>query len=161
MRDLPKYSNVLIYKYMELKQGDKAPDFQAANQKGEQKKLTDYKGNWLVLYFYPKDFTPGCTIEACSFRDDHTKLKEYATVVGVSTDSVERHKKFEERFNLPFELLADPDGKMTEAYGADGKIFKKRVTFLIDPQGVIQKVYPSVKAGEHSAEVLDDLQKLK
>ncbi|MDP2685304.1 MAG: peroxiredoxin [bacterium] len=145
---------------MALEEGEKAPQFKAVNQNGEIKKLSDYYGGWLVLYFYPKDFTPGCTIEACNFRDDHAQLKELATVVGVSQDSVDRHKKFEEKFNLPFELLSDHGGKIANTYGADGKIFKKRITFLIDPKGIIQKFYKSVKPSEHTQQVLDDLKRL-
>ncbi len=145
---------------MELKEGQKAPNFKVSNQNGETKELKNYLGNWLVLYFYPKDFTPGCTIEACSFRDGHEELKKLATVVGVSTDSVERHKKFEQRFTLPFELLSDEDGEMSKSYGADGIIFKKRVTFLIDPKGVIKKIYNTVKPNEHTLEVITDLKKI-
>lgn len=146
---------------MELKEGQKAPNFKVLNQDSEQKELKDYLGSWLVLYFYPKDFTPGCTIEACNFRDGYGDLKKLATVVGVSTDTVEKHKKFEARFSLPFELLSDEDGKMSKSYGADGIIFKKRVTFLIDPEGVIKKIYQSVKPQEHTGQVLEDLKKLK
>ena len=146
---------------MELKNETNAPDFKVENQKGEIKQLSDYLGNWLVLYFYPKDFTPGCTIEACNFRDGHDLLKELAVVVGVSTDSVDRHKKFKARFNLPFELLSDTGGKMVRAYGADGKIMKKRVTFLIDPKGIIRKIYKSVKPIEHTGMVIEDLKNLK
>ena len=144
---------------MELQEKQKAPNFKAPNQNGELRELKDYLGKWLVLYFYPRDFTPGCTIEACNFRDDHTKIKQYATVVGVSTDSVEKHKKFEERFKLPFELLSDTEENMVKTYGADGLIFKKRVTFLIDPKGIIQKIYKSVKPIKHTKQILEELQK--
>ena len=146
---------------MELKEGQKALNFKAPNQNGDLKELKDYSDKWLVLYFYPKDFTPGCIIEACNFRDGHNELKKLASVVGVSKDTVEKHKKFKERFTLPFELLSDKDGKMTSDYGADGVVFKKRITFLIDPRGIINKIYKTVKPTEHTQEVVKDLKELK
>lgn len=145
---------------MNLKQGDKAPDFTASDQNGQTRILSDYQGHWLLLYFYPKDFTSGCTKEACSLRDNFGELKKHAQVVGVSTDSVESHKKFEAKYSLPFTLLADPERVLVDAYHANGLLFPKRVSFLIDPQGIIRKIYKPVNPTTHAQDVLDDLLEL-
>lgn len=142
---------------MNIKQGDKAPEFSAPDQNGKNWTLADYHGQWLLLYFYPKDFTSGCTKEACNFRDNFSELKKYAQVVGVSTDTINSHKKFEAKHNLPFTLLADPEKKLVSAYNADGMILSKRISFLINPEGIIEKVYEHVKPADHAAEVLKDL----
>jgi peroxiredoxin Q/BCP len=148
---------------LKLKEGDKAPEFSAAMNGGGNVSLTDYKGKNVILYFYPKDDTPGCTKEACAFRDDFAAFKKKgAVVLGVSTDSVKAHDKFVEKFKLPFTLLADVDKKIVEAYGVWGeKTFMgrkymgtHRVTFLIGPDGRIKKIWPQVKPEEHAAEVL-------
>ncbi|MDO8644313.1 MAG: thioredoxin-dependent thiol peroxidase, partial [bacterium] len=134
----------------ELKEGNKAPDFKLAASNHETIKLSDLKGKWVVLYFYPKDDTPGCTQEACSFRDNKTVFtKKKAVILGVSPDSVESHKKFIEKFSLPFLLLADTDKKVCEAYSVwkeksmYGRKYMgvERSTFLIDPQGKISKIW--------------------
>lgn len=150
-------------KEMKLKEGDPAPDFSVTANGGGKISLADYKGRNVILYFYPKDDTPGCTKEACGFRDLHSELtKRGAVVLGVSTDSVKSHDKFVEKFKLPFALLADEDKKIVEAYGVWGwKNFlgrkyegTNRVTFLIGEDGRIKKVWPKVKPDEHAAEIL-------
>jgi peroxiredoxin Q/BCP len=151
---------------MELKIGQKAPDFNAMNNKGENVKLSDLKGKKVVLYFYPKDDTPGCTTEACAFRDGIAQIKKRgAVVLGVSADSVDSHKKFIDKFDLNFPLLADTDKKMVEAYGTwkeksmYGKKYMgiERTTFIIDEQGKISHIFPKVKVNEHYEEVLEAL----
>lgn len=154
---------------MKLKVGDKAPDFSLPSQKGEKHSLKETKGKWTLVYFYPRDNTPGCTREACTIRDAFPKFgKLKAVVFGISADSVESHKKFAQAFDLPFTLLSDPDKKALKAYGAWGK--KKfmgreymgihRMSFLIDPKGKIAKIYEKVKPAEHADEVLKDLKEL-
>jgi thioredoxin-dependent peroxiredoxin len=149
-----------------LQEGDTAPAFSAAIQGGGKAALKDFKGKQVILYFYPKDNTPGCNKEACGFRDLQGKIeKKNAVVLGVSVDSVKSHDKFVAKFNLPFTLLSDEDMKIVNAYGVWGR--KKfmgreydgthRVTFLIDPKGKIQKIWPKVKAETHPAEVLAEL----
>lgn len=149
-----------------LKEGDKAPSFTANTNGGGKISLADYKGQNVILYFYPKDDTPGCTKEACSFRDNFAEFKKRgAVVLGVSTDPVKSHDKFTGKFKLPFTLLADEDKKIVEAYGVWGeKTFMgrkymgtHRVTFLIGADGKIKKIWPKVKPDEHIAEVLEAL----
>ena len=148
---------------MVLKAGQRGPDFTLPDENGQTRRLSDYQGNYVLLYFYPRDDTPGCTTEACNFRDDYS-LYENAnvTILGVSPDSGESHAKFKNKYNLPFTLLADEDHRVCELYGTWGpkKIFGKeydgvhRTTFLIDPEGRIQEVYKKVSPAKHSAEVL-------
>lgn len=149
-----------------LKVGQKAPEFTALNDKGEKVKLSDLKGKKVVLYFYPKDDTPGCTKEACAFRDGIDEIKaQGAIVLGVSADSVDSHKKFKSKFDLNFPLLADTDKKMVEAYGVwkeksmYGKKYMgiERTTFVIDGQGKIAHIFPKVKVEQHYDEVLQAL----
>ena len=143
-----------------LKIGDQAPDFTAPDQNGATHQLANYKGRWVLLYFYPKDNTLGCTIEACALRDNYDGFKKIgAVVLGVSTDSVDSHINFSDKYGLPFAILADVDKKIVTAYGAAG--FAKRISFLIDPAGRIAKLYDYVKPAEHAAEVLKDLTALK
>lgn len=155
---------------MKLEEGQKAPAFSLPDETGTIHTLAKYKGSWVVLYFYPKDDTPGCTVEACSFRDNLPEFKKMdAVILGVSTDSIKSHHKFSEKFKLPFTLLADEDKTVVNAYGVWAK--KKfmgreylgvlRTSFLIDPKGVIAKIYKNVKPAEHTEEVLNDLKKLK
>jgi peroxiredoxin Q/BCP len=148
---------------LKLKAGDPAPDFTAATSGGGTVSLADFKGQNVVLYFYPRDDTPSCTKEACGFRDHFAAYKEKgAVVLGVSTDPVKAHDKFVRKYKLPFTLLADEDRKIVEAYGVWGqKSFMgrnyfgtHRVTFLIGPDGRIKKTWPKVKSAEHAAEVL-------
>lgn len=145
--------------------GKLAPDFNLPDQQGKQHSLADYRGKWLVLYFYPKDDTPGCTKEACAFRDDLNQLTELgAQVVGVSVDDSESHAAFAKKYNLPFPLLADKTTATAARYGAllDMGFMKlaRRYTFLIDPQGNIGKVYLTVETSQHSKEIIEDLKKL-
>ena len=146
-----------------LKEGDQAPSFTVATNGGGKISLADFKGQNVVLYFYPKDDTPGCTKEACSFRDHFAEFKKRgAVVLGVSTDPVKSHDKFTEKFKLPFTLLADDDKKIVQAYGVWGEkkfmgrkyMGTHRVTFLIGEDGKIKKIWPKVKPEEHVAEVL-------
>jgi len=149
-----------------MKIGQKAPDFTVADDSGKKVKLSDFKGKKVVLYFYPKDDTPGCTKEACNFRDGFAEIKKAgAVVLGVSADSVESHKKFKEKFELNFPLLADTDKKMCEAFGVmkEKNMYGKKVmgiartTFVIGPEGKIQHVFRNVKPEGHALEVLDYL----
>ncbi|HEY8119538.1 MAG TPA: peroxiredoxin [Methylophilaceae bacterium] len=145
--------------------GQQAPDFNLADARGAQHKLADYSGKWVVLYFYPKDDTPGCTKEACSFRDDLAQLDKLgAQVIGVSVDDTDSHAKFAEKYHLPFPLLADKDGKVADSYGALTNLYvtkiAKRYTFLIDPKGNIAKTYLSVDTSRHSQQIIDDLKLL-
>jgi peroxiredoxin Q/BCP len=150
----------------DLKVGQKAPDFTVMDDKGQKVKLADLKGKKVVLYFYPKDDTPGCTKEACAFRDGIDKIKKRgAVVLGVSADSVDSHKKFKSKFDLNFPLLADSDKKMIEAYGVwkeksmYGKKYMgiERTTFVIDENGKIAHIFPKVKVDQHYDEVLEAL----
>lgn len=139
-----------------------APTFSLPDQTGTTRKLSDYAGSWVILYFYPQDDTPGCTIEACAFRDDYAELTAQGLqVVGVSRDSVASHAKFAEKYKLKFTLLADVQGAVVEAYGAKGLLGVKRMTFLIDPAGHIAKEYPKVTPKGHSAELLQDFASLR
>jgi peroxiredoxin Q/BCP len=142
-----------------LKEGNTAPDFTLQSDEGKAVKLSDYKGSNVVLYFYPKDMSSGCTKEACSFRDNLSQFKDNGTVVlGVSTDDVESHKKFKEKENLNFALLADPTKEISTQYaGLSNFGLAKRVTFLIDKQGVIRKIYRDVDVNENYKEILEVL----
>jgi peroxiredoxin Q/BCP len=149
-----------------LKPGDDAPNFSLPDNQGRQVNLNDFKGKWVVLYFYPKDDTPGCTTEACHFRDDFKILENLgAQVVGMSIDDSFSHKKFAEKYNLPFPLLSDASGEVASLYGALNNFLviklAKRYTYLINPQGKIAKIYLSVDTSKHSQEIIEDLKKLK
>jgi peroxiredoxin Q/BCP len=149
--------------------GDSAPDFNLLSDKNENISLADLRGKKIILYFYPKDDTPGCTKEACDFRDN---LQQFASsnteVIGVSKDSPEKHQKFKQKYSLPFTLLADSNADVCEAYGVIdkkslfGKTFLgiKRSTFLIDEQGKIRKIWRNVKVKGHTEQVLDELNKI-
>lgn len=143
-----------------LKVDQKAPEFELMDQQEKSYSLADFRGKWLLLYFYPKDFTPGCTTEACSFRDNFDKLKGNIQIVGVSKDTVESHKKFSEKYSLPFLLLSDRGGEASKAYGTDGVIFAKRTSFLIDPKGIVKKIYEKVKPASHVEEIIEDIKDL-
>ena len=147
------------------KAGQAAPAFSLLDQNGKSHQLSDYAGKWVVLYFYPKDDTPGCTKEACSFRDDLAKLEKLgAQVIGVSVDDTSSHAKFAQKYHLPFPLLADKDGKVADTYGALTNLYvtklAKRYTFLIDPKGNIAKTYLKVDTSRHSQEIIDDLKQM-
>jgi peroxiredoxin Q/BCP len=148
---------------LKLQEGDKAPDITAPTSGGGKVALSDFKGKNVILYFYPKDDTPGCTKEACAFRDEFAAFKRKgAVVLGVSVDSVKAHDKFAEKFKLPFTLVSDEDKKIVQAYGVWGEksfmgrkyLGTHRVTFLIGPDGRIKKIWPKVKPEEHAEEVL-------
>ena len=148
-----------------LTEGKPAPDFDLLDQNGERHTLGAYSGSWLVLYFYPKDDTPGCTTEACEFRDDIPILKRMGVpVVGVSLDDVGSHREFAEKYHLPFPLLSDAKGDVARAYDSLRSLgplkFAKRHTFIIRPDGHIAKIYRSVSPRTHSDDVIADLQAL-
>lgn len=144
-----------------------APDFSLPNQNGKTIRLSDYGGKWLVLYFYPKDDTPGCTVEACSLRDARDALTNLgAEVIGVSMDEAASHEAFKTKFNLHFQLLSDVDGEVVRAYGAWGKkMFGRegilRKTFIIDPEGNVVKVYGRVTPLGHGEQVVAELKRLQ
>ena len=144
-----------------------APDFTLHDNDGAVHTLEDYKGKWVILYFYPKDDTPGCTVEACSLRDARDDMVALgAEIIGISKDEASDHEKFKAKYALNFTLLSDPDGTAIEAYGAWGKkMFGKegilRKTFIIDPQGMVQKVYGRVTPLGHGEQVLEDLRRLQ
>lgn len=149
--------------------GSQAPNFKLPDQTGKIHQLVDYRGKWLLLYFYPKDNTPGCTVEACTLQDNWAEFgKLNASVLGISADSIASHQKFAHKFNLSFPILADEEKFMIRRYGIlaeksmFGKTFLgiKRSSFLIDPEGKIAKIYEKVKPAEHAAQVLGDLKKL-
>jgi peroxiredoxin Q/BCP len=149
-----------------LSSGSAAPDFTLPSQESPSVSLKDYRGSWVVLYFYPKDQTPGCTREAHNFQVDQAKYNERrAVVLGVSVDSVDSHKKFCAKEGLNFKLLADSDGKVSNAYGSLTNLgvvkFSKRNSFLIDPSGKVAKAYTGVNPSRHSEEVLADLDQLQ
>ncbi len=147
-------------------EGSSAPEFTLPSQEGSSVSLKDYRGKWVVLYFYPKDQTPGCSREAHNFQVEQSKYAERnAVVLGVSLDSVDSHKKFCAKEGLNFKLLADTDHKVTDSYGSLTNLglvkFAARHTFLIDPAGKVAKAYTSVDPAKHSAEVLQDLDSLQ
>lgn len=146
-----------------MKEGTKALDFKLKDKDGREHKLSDYKGKPIVLYFYPKDDTPGCTMEACSFRDNYAEFKKKgAVVIGVSVDDEKSHKKFADKYKLPFILLADPEKKVVQKYGVWGEksfMGKKymgttRATFIIDKDFKIKKIFPKVSVPGHTKEIL-------
>ena len=153
---------------MVLSAGTQAPDFKLNDNEGQPHELKDYRGQTIVIYFYPKDDTPGCTKEACSFRDAYADFKKAGVMlIGISPDSEKSHTKFIEKYELPFTLLSDPDHKVCEAYGVWG--LKKfmgreydgvyRTTFVIGPEGEIKHVFENVKPADHSQEVLAEIVK--
>jgi peroxiredoxin Q/BCP len=154
---------------MALKVGDKAPSFKLKNQDGKTLSLSDLKGKPVVLYFYPKDDTSGCTKEACNFRDEFPKFKKIkAEIIGISADSVKSHKKFAEKYDLPFNLLSDESKDVVEKYGVwkEKSMYGRkymgivRTTFIIDSSGKIRKIFPKVKVDNHNQEVIEALKEL-
>jgi thioredoxin-dependent peroxiredoxin len=144
--------------YMVLQVGDVAPDFSVKDTHGQTVSLAALKGQTVVLYFYPKDDTPGCTKEACGFRDNWDKyLAKGIKVFGVSTDNEASHQAFTAKFNLPFPLLADVDGAVAKAFGADGGGYAKRYTFVIGADGKLEQVYTSVNTSTHATDILTAL----
>ena len=150
----------------QVAKGDAAPDFELIDQDGQLHSIEDYRGKWVALYFYPKDDTPGCTTEACEFRDNIFAFKNLdCQILGVSLDDAESHKEFSEKHGLPFPLLADTEGTTADAYGVKTKMigiaYAKRQTFLIDPEGNIARHYVDVDPDTHSQELLADLEALQ
>ncbi|NKB38334.1 MAG: redoxin domain-containing protein [Gammaproteobacteria bacterium] len=150
----------------ELTVGDPAPEFELIDQYRKPHKLADYAGKWVVLYFYPKDDTPGCTTEACNFRDDIFRIRALnAEVLGVSLDSAESHAKFAEKHGLPFPLLSDAGTEVASAYGCLTSMgplkYAKRHTFVVGPDGKLAKIYRDVKPKKHAAEIIADLTNLQ
>jgi thioredoxin-dependent peroxiredoxin len=152
-----------------IEQGKKAPAFSLPDQDGKIHKLSDCQGQWVLLYFYPKDDTPGCTKEACGIRDSWPAFKKLSIqVFGVSADSPKSHTKFADKYKLPFTLLADEEKTVSTKYGAWGEkkmmgrtyMGMNRISYLIDPKGNVAKVYKTVKPPEHAQQVLNDLKKL-
>jgi thioredoxin-dependent peroxiredoxin len=146
-----------------LKEGDKAPAFSGKDQNGQKVSLADYKGKKLILYFYPQDNTPTCTVQACNLRDNGALLRQEGfSILGISPDDEKSHKKFEAKFNLPFPLLADPDHKIIDKYGVWGEkqLYGRkyqglhRTTFLIDEKGVIIRIFPKPRSKTHSEEIM-------
>ena len=149
-----------------LEVGDKAPNFILNDQNNEAHQLSDYEGRWVILYFYPKDDTPGCTTQACDFRDAVKRIIASRSVVfGLSLDSVESHKRFSDKNNLPFSLLSDEEGVAAKSYDSLNNFMgyksAKRNTFIINPQGFLSKIYLSVDPKTHSQMVLNDLSLLQ
>jgi thioredoxin-dependent peroxiredoxin len=147
-----------------LKEGDKAPAFKSKDQNGKPISLADYKGKKVVLYFYPEDDTPTCTIQACNLRDNFALLKKQGFIVlGVSPDEEKKHKKFETKYNLPFTLITDPEHKIIDAYGVWGEkqmygrtyMGLHRTTFLIDEKGIVKKIFLKPKSKQHTEEILN------
>jgi peroxiredoxin Q/BCP len=164
---------VIVFAYkawaveIQVKEGQRAPDFELMDQDGKKVRLSDYTAkNWVVLYFYPKDDTPGCTKEACSFRDNLNQLQSLnAAVLGVSVDDVRSHKKFSEKFTLNFPILSDTGHQVCKRYGTltsfMGIKLAHRSTFIIDPDGIVRKVFPNVQPKDHAVEVAQALKELQ
>lgn len=147
-----------------LKEGDTAPEFTGVNENGEEISLSDYRGKKLILFFYPKDNTPTCTVEACNLRDNYSDLKDKGfELLGVSPDSKRKHQNFIKKFSLPYPLLADTEQEVLNKYGVWGEkqMFGKkymgvfRTTFVIDEKGVIEKIFTKVKSAEHTEQILE------
>jgi thioredoxin-dependent peroxiredoxin len=150
-------------------EGSPAPAFRAPDQEGIIRSSDEFRGSWILLYFYPQDDTPGCTVEACGLRDAFAEFhKRGVAIVGVSTDTVKSHQQFAQKYALPFTLLSDEDKTLVNAYGVwqqksmYGKTYMGTVrsSFLIDPEGIVRKIYPKVKPEEHAAEIVRDLEAL-
>lgn len=143
-----------------LDAGTSAPDFTGQTQDGKTITLSDFRGQQVALYFYPKDDTPGCTKQACSLRDGYSKLRDAGIqVIGVSADDVESHEQFAAKYNLPFPLVADPDKEIITEYGADGRFGNAdRITFLIDEDGVIQYVFTDIDVEAHTDQILNTVE---
>ena len=143
---------------MALSVGTKAPDFTSTDDAGKSVSLSDYSGKTVVIYFYPKDDTPGCTKQACSFRDSYSEYQgKDIVVLGVSMDDATSHTAFKEKFSLPFPLIVDTDGAIAKAFDVEGGGYAKRVTFVIDGEGSLTKVYESINTETHATDILSDL----
>ncbi len=145
-----------------LRVGDIAPDFEAIDQNGNKIRISERKGRVTVLYFYPKDFTPGCTTEACNFRDNFSEFsKRGIDVIGISVDTENSHKKFADKLNIPFLLLSDKNKEVARKYNVLGGATAKRVTFIIDKEGRIAHIFEKVSPKDHAREVLEKIEELK
>lgn len=145
-----------------LEKGTMAPDFESVDQMGQKVKLSDFGGKVRVVYFYPRDNTPGCTTEACNFRDNYDEYeKRGIKVFGISVDSEKAHKNFSDKYDLPFTLVVDNSKDISSDYGVMGTSSAKRVTYIIDKEGKIAHVYPKVSPKEHATEVLKKIEELK
>ncbi len=143
---------------MALSEGITAPNFTAKDDSGHTVSLANFEGKTVVIYFYPKDDTPGCTKQACSFRDSYSEYEDKDIIVlGVSMDDATSHQAFKDKFSLPFPLIVDTDGTLAQAYEVEGGGYAKRVTFVIDSKGVIKKVYESINTETHATDILSDL----
>lgn len=152
----------VIYNSSMLKTNTKAPDFSLTDQDGMMRTLSGSHGDYVLVYFYPKDDTPGCTKEACVIRDMYEEFERVGVrVFGISADTVESHKQFAEKYSLPFRLLADPTKSTIAAYDASGPMLSKRISYLIDPDGAIVKAYEDVDPTTHGGEILKDVYTLK
>ncbi len=148
---------VVLYPHCMLVVGNFAPSWSALDQDGQEISSVDFSGKRYLLYFYPKDDTPGCTVEACGFRDLSDELSARITILGVSPDSVESHRKFSSKYSLPFSLLSDSNRSMITAYGADGLSFPKRTSFLVNEDGCIGKIYQGFDCALHAEDVARDV----
>ena len=163
------YSSIMFFSLSasaEINTRDPAPGFQLVDQYGKSHQLSDYSGKWLIVYFYPKDDTPGCTTEACNFRDDIFKIRALnAEVVGISVDNTESHAEFTKKHGLPFPLLSDDKGEVAKSYGSLWSLgpvkIARRHSFIIDPEGKLAKIYRDVKPASHSDEIINDLNSLQ
>ena len=151
---------------MKINIGDKAPDFKGIDENGKDVSLSDFKGKNIILYFYPKDNTPGCTNEACDLRDNYNMwIEKGYEIIGVSPDSIQSHVKFKEKYNLPFILISDPDKVIIKQFGAWGlkKLYGReyegliRTTFVIDENGIISNIFKKVKTKDHSNQILETI----
>jgi peroxiredoxin Q/BCP len=150
-------TGLLMGKSDSIREGDIAPDFTLVDQNGKAHTLSDYFGQKIVIYFYPKDDTPGCTKEACAIRDGYEEfISERIKVFGISYDDSESHKEFAEKYKLPFTLLSDTDKKTAKLYSANGILFAKRMTFLINEEGRIMKIFKNVDVSDHANEIIDE-----
>lgn len=158
------FTSIIMSSKEEPEVGANAPDFEAPATNGKTIKLSDFKGSWVVLYFYPKSFTPGCTAESCSLRDSYTDIRDMdAVILGVSLDDIETQQKFKDKYKLQFELVSDKDKEISKKFDVLGLagMYAKRKTFIINPDGKIAYIFDKVNANEHDAEVKDVLDKLK
>jgi peroxiredoxin Q/BCP len=160
----PLFIELIFNGAVSLQVGDPAPEFEAPATSGKTVKLSDFKGSWVVLYFYPKAFTPGCTAESCSLRDSYTDIQKMnAVILGVSLDDIETQKKFKDKHNFQFELISDTDKKISKAFDVLGLMgmYAQRKTFIIDPDGKIAYIFDKVNARKHDVEVKEVLDKLQ
>ena len=137
-----------------------APDFTTVDQFGQTQSLSQYRGHYVLLYFYPKDDSPGCTVEACGLRDNYAELLQHVIVLGISPDTLESHRRFTEKHSLPFPLLVDTSKEIIQSYGTNGVLLPKRVSFLISPEGKIMKIYDKINVKKHASQVLKDMQQM-